>query len=218
MFRHPRPRLLRIWHWINTLAILGALGTVVLRKTFLNWRTNSQLIETRLSELGATIATEDAVGLAKEIRAPMWEWHYIIGFTLAGLLILRLIIAWVDPAQAPFRTTWRALAGLSKVPATQKPGHTHLLLVKLSYVLFYTMLAFMAASGLSMHFSDALGLSDGLGDWLKEVHELAMWFFVVFVSAHLVGVVVAELRGERGLVSDMINGGDTRRTEGDSGA
>lgn len=206
--RHARPPLLRIWHWLNALAILGTLSTVLLRKTFLSWRTNSQLLETRLTDLGVAITTEDAVALAKEIRAPMWEWHYTIGFTLAGLLVLRLLIAVVDPAQAPLRTTWRVLAGFSAAPATEKHRHIHRLLVKLTYVLFYVMLGFMVVSGLSMYFGDALGLSDALAGKTKEVHELAMWFFPGFVTVHIAGVVVAELRGDRGLVSDMIHGGE----------
>lgn len=215
--RHARPLLLRIWHWLNALAVLGALGTVLLRKTFLSWRTNSQLIETRLTDLGVTISTKDAVALAKEIRAPMWEWHYTIGLTLAGLLVLRLIIAVIDPTQAPFRTTWRVLTGFSALPATAKRHHTHRLLVKLAYVLFYVMLVFMAVSGLSMYFGDTLGLSDALAGDIKEVHELAMWFFPGFVAVHITGVVVAELRGDRGLVSDMIHGGESDGIRSDAG-
>ena len=42
----------RIWHWLNAIVVLGLLGTVFLRKTFLSWRTNSEILMTKLSEIG----------------------------------------------------------------------------------------------------------------------------------------------------------------------
>ena len=209
-FRQPRPLLLRLWHWLNALAILGALALVLLRKTFLSWRDNAQLIETRIHELGGTISTDDAVTLAKAIRAPMWEWHTIIGSILVGLLALRVVGALVDRTQGPVRNARVEVRRFLSLPRAERRGGVHQMIVKVGYVAFYATLAFMGASGLSMHFKDALGVSKALVETLKEAHELTMWFFVAFGVAHVVGVVVAELRGERGLVSDMIHGGEPK--------
>lgn len=38
-----------------------------------------------------------------------------------------------------------------------------------------------------------------------------MWFFVIFAGGHLVGVVLAENRGDPGLISNMVHGGDPQR-------
>ncbi|MCK4974574.1 MAG: cytochrome b/b6 domain-containing protein, partial [Sulfurimonas sp.] len=65
----------RIWHWLNAIVVLGLLGTFFLRKTFLSWRTNSEILMTELSEMGTEITAAQAKILAKAVRAGMWEWH-----------------------------------------------------------------------------------------------------------------------------------------------
>lgn len=208
-FKRPRPLALRLWHWANAAALLGSLGTVLLRKTFFSWRTNAALIEAEVREAGGTISTEAAVQLARALREPMWQWHYVLGFALAGLLALRFALALVtrDPELAPLRSAWRDVTRWWPLPPEQRRAATHHLLVRVGYAVFYVALTFMAASGLTLYFKAPLGLSQELAGAVKEAHELAMWFFVVFTIGHVVGVVVAELRGERGLVSDMIHGG-----------
>ena len=84
-FRKYQPAALRAWHWLNALTMLGILGTVLLRKTFLSWRTNAAYVETQLQEAGTTVTPELAKAIAVGLRDRMWEWHYIFGFTLAGL-------------------------------------------------------------------------------------------------------------------------------------
>jgi len=51
----------RVWHWIHAMVILGLLGTVFLRKTFLSWRTNSELLIQKLSEINVDITVEQAI-------------------------------------------------------------------------------------------------------------------------------------------------------------
>ena len=80
----------RIWHWIHAVVILGLLGTVFLRKTFLSWRANSEILIQKLSDINLEITSEQAKVLAKAIRAPMWEWHIILGYALGILLVWRV--------------------------------------------------------------------------------------------------------------------------------
>lgn len=201
-FVKPRPAALRLWHWLDALAITGALSTVVLRKTFFSWRTNSVLIEQRVHELGGTLSSEGAVTLARELRAPMWEWHYIFGFLLVGLLLMRFATVLLRDG-GPLASLRDAWAGWRR----RADGWSlHYLTVKLSYVVFYVVLTFMAVSGSVMYFGDHLPLDASSLKALKEAHELMMWFFGGFVGLHVIGVFVAELRGERGLVSGMIHG------------
>ncbi len=193
----------RLWHWLDALVILGLLGTVLLRKTFLSWRTNSAFIETTLQDAGTTITPELAKKIAVGLREPMWDFHYIFGFTLAGLFIIRIILGFM-PGQHPM------LGGLRKyfkAPAGAKPSK-HFFLVKAGYAVFYVMVTFMITSGLLMYFKTELSLPKDLTGLLKEVHELSMWFFAAFVVVHTAGVVVAENQDDAGLVSDMIHGGE----------
>ena len=53
----------------------------------------------------------------------------------------------------------------------------------------------MVATGFTMLFSAELGFSKGLVGSVKEIHELAMWFFVVFAGGHLLGMSRAGRRG-----------------------
>lgn len=83
-------RSLRIWHWLNAIAVSGLLLTFFLRKTFLSWRENSAVIVDKLSSLGVEVTAEQAKIVAKAIRAPMWEWHIIFGVMLGLLLLFRI--------------------------------------------------------------------------------------------------------------------------------
>nr|BFD62516.1 hypothetical protein BdHM001_11970 [Bdellovibrio sp. HM001] len=206
-FKKYQPAGLRVWHWLNALAIFGLLGTVLLRKTFLSWRTNAALIEEKIQQAGGAITPELAKDIAVSIRTPMWDWHYVLGFSLAALLVLRILVGIFSVKTCPAAQAAKATWNLSKVPASDKGKAVHYALVRTGYAVFYLMTVFMVFSGLVMYFKEALGLDKSVVNSIKEIHELSMWFFVVFVAGHLVGVIVAELRGDRGLVSDMIHGG-----------
>jgi Ni,Fe-hydrogenase I cytochrome b subunit len=65
----------------------------------------------------------------------------------------------------------------------------------------------MAVSGLMIHFYEALGLTKEGAHTIKEIHELVYNVILIFVPLHIIGVVVAENRDEKGIISEMINGG-----------
>ena len=206
-FKKYQPLALRVWHWLDALAISGLLGTVLLRKTFLSWRANAAFFQQELAEVGTPITPELAKELAVGLRDPLWEWHYRFGFTLVGLVVLRALVAVALPSERPFAAAARTVRALLAASPRQRPAAAHHALVKLGYALFYLCLLFMVISGPLMFFEDRLGLGEDLVHTVEEVHESTMWFFVVFAAVHVVGVVVEELRGAAGIVSDMINGG-----------
>lgn len=196
-----------MWHWLNALAILGLLATVLLRKTFLSWRANSALIQGKLQEAGTSITADLAKDIAVSIRTPMWDWHYVLGFTLAGLLVFRLISGVFAVKKCPASQAVQGTCNFFKVPANERLHALHYAFVKTGYALFYLSTLFMVITGLVMYFKTDLGISKETIEPIKELHELMMWFFVVFVGGHILGVVIAENRGDQGLVSDMIHGG-----------
>ena len=182
----------RIWHWLNAIVVLGLLATFFLRKTFLSWRTNSEILMTKLSDMDIDVTAEEAKILAKAIRAGMWEWHIIFGYALAFLILYRIYLFFLDTSK---RESFSSL-------------DVHHKAVRISYYLVYAGLIFMSISGLSIHFYQELGLGKELAHSIKEVHESVAYLFVFFVPLHIAGVFVAENRDERGLVSTMINGRD----------
>jgi len=183
----------RLWHWVNAMVILGLLGTVFLRKTFLSWRANSELLTQKLSEIDLSVTEAQAKVLAKAIRAPMWEWHILLGYALAALVVWRIILFFTDSGKQNYRHL--------------KEENLHKKLVKLGYIGIYIVIAFMAVSGLVIHFYEALGLLKETAHDIKEVHELVFNAVLIFVPLHIIGVIIAENRDEKGIISDMINGG-----------
>jgi len=180
----------RIWHWLNAFVVLGLLGTVFLRKTFLSWRTNSEILMSKLAEMNVVITQEQAKILAKAIREGMWEWHIVLGYALAFLLIYRLVIFLSD------KTPKQKFSSLN----------LHKKMVHVSYYIMYGVLAFMALSGLVIHFYEALALSKDFAHDIKEIHEFIYNGVLIFVPLHIAGVVIAESRDEKGLISSMIHG------------
>lgn len=183
----------RLWHWLHALVVLGLLGTVLLRKTFLSWRANSEILATKLSSMDIEVSAEQAKLLAKAVRAPMWEWHIILGYALAALLLFRVALFFTQSGK-------QNLVDI-------KSSTLHKKMVKVGYIGIYAILGFMAVSGLGIHFYEELGLIKETAHDIKEVHELVFNAVWVFVAMHIAGVVIAESRDEKGIISDMINGG-----------
>ena len=183
----------RIWHWIHAIVVLGLLGTVFLRKTFLSWRTNSEILSTKLSDIDISVTADQAKMLAKSIRAPMWEWHILLGYALAALLVWRIALFFTESGKQNYRNFGKETV--------------HKKMVKLGYIGIYGILLFMAVSGLVIHFYEALGLTkDGAHD-IKEIHELVFNAVLIFAPLHIIGVFIAENQDEKGILSDMVNGG-----------
>ena len=180
----------RIWHWLNAVVILGLLGTVFLRKTFLSWRTNSEILMSKLAEFEIVISEEQAKILAKSIRAGMWEWHIFLAYALAFLILYRIYLFFKDTShKEPF---WSLTL--------------HKKAVQSLYYLLYATIFFMSVSGFIIYFYQDLGLSKAVAHDIKDIHELVFNIIMIFVPLHIAGVVIAENSGEKGLISSMVNG------------
>lgn len=191
MKRNTYSKGFRLWHWLNAVAILGLLGTVLLRKTFLSYKTNGQVILDELAKLDITITLDAAKAIARTIRMPMWEWHYILGFVLAALLLYRIVLHFREKSLC-------LMDDFKAAPDRHEKG------VYLMYGAFYGFLILISVTGLGLYFGKAAGVERELLHPVKEFHEIIMWFFVLFVPAHIIGLFIAENRGDKGIVSDMI--------------
>jgi len=183
----------RIWHWVHAFVVLALLSTVFLRKTFLSWRSNSEILASKLLSMDVNVSSEQAKILAKAVRAPMWEWHILFGYALALLLLIRVILFFTKSGKQNYINI--------------NTFSLHKKLVKFGYIGIYTVLAFMSISGLILVFYKDLGLLKETAHNIKEVHEAVFNLVWVFVLLHIGGLVVAEQGDDKGIISDMIHGG-----------
>jgi Ni/Fe-hydrogenase 1 B-type cytochrome subunit len=181
----------RIWHWLNAVVLLGIFGTLLLRETFLNYKENAKIIGAKLSSFGIAIADDQAREVAKALRAPMWEWHIYLGYALAFLLLWRITLFFTQSGKQSYR-----FADLDM----------HHKAVSVGYIVVYAALFFMVISGVTMHLHESFGISDTTAHGIKEFHETVANIILFFVPLHIAGVVVAEMRGEKNIVSNMIHG------------
>jgi cytochrome b561 len=179
--RHFSPSL-RLWHWLQAIAMLGIFVTVILRTTVMHKEQIGGIVQTRLAELGTVISDEQAVMIGKAVRAPMWDWHIYLGIALSVLLVWRLAMV----VKNGF--------GFDENPAMR---HVYRL-----YKLAYLVMGSTLLSGLVLYWKlagEAQGAIEGVHEWLG-------WGVLAFSVLHVAGVILAEKKDQSGLVSRMIHG------------
>jgi cytochrome b len=72
------------------------------------------------------------------------------------------------------------------------------------YYILYASLFFMSITGLVMEFHELLGISKELSHDIKELHELVFNVILVFVPLHIAGVIIAENREDKGIISELL--------------
>jgi Ni/Fe-hydrogenase 1 B-type cytochrome subunit len=200
LYQEKRSTNLRLWHWLSAITIFGLMLTYILRKTLFNYKDNAVVIQTKLSEAGLILADDKAKEIAKIFRDNMWQWHYYLGFLFAALLVYR-IYAFVSKSDKFPASKAKELKGNTDASVKE------FVKVKYAHTVFYVVAIYMAISGLVMYFRETLGIGKDSLELVKELHEWAFWFFLVFVVAHIAGVIKAELTTDKGLISEMFNGG-----------
>lgn len=185
-------KLYRIWHWLLAFSVLGLLITVALRKTFLSWRTNSEIIQTQLSQNGIEVTHEIAKATAKAIRSGMWEWHYIFAVILVIAIVIRIYMMLTKKAKLPI------------IVFLQAESKDKLKYGVYMFLCFFILM--MTISGVILYYHDLLNLTKDTVGWLKDLHEDMMYGVLIFVVLHLAGVFKHELSTKEPIVSKMIHG------------
>ena len=185
-------RLYRIWHWTMALSVIGLLATVLLRKTFLSWHTNSEIIINEFSKAGIEVTAELAKVTAKAIRVDMWEWHYVFGLFLGISILIRLYMMFTKRATSP-------IVSLIKEPKEKKLQYG-----VYTFLCFFIMM--MALSGGFLYFYQDFGFTKESIHWVKEVHEWMLYPIMLFITLHLVGVLKHEFVTKESIISKMIHG------------
>lgn len=197
---------LRLWHWLNAIVITGSLLTVLLNSTLLDTRQNTTLIQGNLHDSGVIVTDRQAHSVAHELSDKVWMIHTYFGYTLAALLLFRLILEFFQLADQKFIGKLKSAYHHYIITKKQREIARHEFWVKTIYAVFYLLMLIMAVTGLCLAFEDDVPLLKSIHA-IREIHGFTMYLIIAFIIVHLVGVILAERKDSHGIVSDMINGG-----------
>jgi cytochrome b len=201
---------LRLWHWMNTIVISGSLITVLINSTITDDRATSDLMKNELQKSGANITAEQARDVAHALSDSVWGVHIYFGYALAALLLFRLILEFFQLTDQKFIQKLKSAYQQYNIIKKNREIVRHEVTVKAIYALFYIVLTVMVVTGLFLAFEDALAAYKSIRHSVKEVHGFCMYLVLMFIIVHIAGVYLAERKDGKGLVSDMINGGNEK--------
>ena len=198
---------LRLWHWVNMIVISGSLLTVLINSTILDWGRAVPVVKDGLKESGLTVTDDQARSAVHSLGDSVWAIHIYFGYCLAGLLVFRLVLEFFQLTDQRFirkiKTAYHQFQTIKK----ERELARHELTVKIIYGIFYLLLLIMVVTGLTLTFEDVVFLKP-FRHPVREVHGFCMYLILGFIVIHLAGVFLAERKDSKGIVSDMINGGN----------
>lgn len=197
---------IRIWHWLTFIVMLAVILTVILASTLLDPRSDVGMVERVLQEKGVQVTQEQAFPVAREYEEKIWDWHEVLGYGLAFLLLGRIVVEFAQPAEERVSTRMKSAIRLFRSGKGDKAESRHYILVKWSYFLFYLVLLYLVVTGLLLAFSHELGMAGSVRHSIKEIHGAAQYLVYAFVLFHIGGVLLADLGKFKGAVSGMIHG------------
>ena len=207
IFLQKHSAVIRVWHWVTFLFMTASIITVLIASTMLNPRDNIGLVKEQLQKKGLTVTNDQALAVSHEFEDKVWGVHKWIGFGIVFLLLSRLAIELVQPVEEKFRSRLEKAIRLYKQNDEMKSTYRHYITVKLSYSLFYVLLLCMVITGLGLAFGRDLGFSRELYGAIKQIHSIGQYCMYAFVLIHVSGVIMADNKEAKGIVSGMVNGG-----------
>ena len=157
----------------------------------MNKNTVAEIMTNELSRLDVKINEDQAVSIAKSIRSPMWEWHVYSGYLLIVLYCIRMFVFAVQGV--PFRNP------LSRTARSREKFQSW------TYILFYLFLGASLTTGVLILYGP-----DSTHHLMEELHEKSLYWLLVFIILHFIGVLLLEFGEKKGIVSKMISGKNRR--------
>jgi Ni,Fe-hydrogenase I cytochrome b subunit len=198
---------LRLWHWANTIVVSGSLLTVLVNSTIMDEKPVSALVKNELKNAGATVSDEQAGSVAHALGDSVWSVHIYFGYVFVALLLFRMILEFFQLTDQKFIRKMKNAYAQFQTTKKDREIAKNEFTVKSIYAVFYLLLIIMAITGLFLTFEDLLAPFKSIRHSVKEVHGFCMYLILAFIFAHLAGVFLAERKDNKGIVSDMINGG-----------
>lgn len=197
----------RVLHWVNALLVIALIVLIL----GVEWM--------------------EGLGIERQLRRPVKEWHAWLGHVFLVTLSLRIIWGFIGNKYARFSdvvplkgSQWQAighnikwyLSGF-KGRAAKAIGHDPLAAIfytVLFVVLISQAITGMLLSGADFHTFPGTLFVGGMDEeaieelehTLEELHEAGFLFILFFIAAHIAGLVVHEVKEKTGLLSSMIHG------------
>jgi acetyl esterase/lipase/cytochrome b len=197
---------IRIWHWLTFLLISLTMLTVLLNSTIMNQRANIPVVQDVLKSKDVIVNDDQAFAVSREYEDKIWGVHKWIGYGLALLLISRIVIEIAQPGEEKFIARFKKAMGFYRQKDANHSEYRHYLGTKITYLIFYVLLIYMAVTGICLAFGQELGISRKLHGTIKDLHGFGQYIMYAFVTVHLCGIVISENLKAKGIVSGMING------------
>ncbi|CAN5235257.1 hypothetical protein BH11PSE9_BH11PSE9_29600 [soil metagenome] len=137
--------------------------------------------------------------------------HVSLGYTMAGLVVFRIVWGLLGTRHARFADFVRGPAAIARYVSAMLHGQ-HVRHVGHNPV---GALAIVALLGLTLAIAGTgwAVFGDVGGEWLEEAHELAANTMLAVVGLHIAGVLLASRLGRENLVGAMISGRKVGRPE-----
>lgn len=206
---------IRIWHWLTFLFITASMVTVLFASTLFEHDGGKppDKVQHQAEQKGEEHGF-DPSKLSPERRAAftyshqIWDAHKIIGFALCFLLLSRAFIEVRRRKEDRLITRINAALNITVHSKEEQQDKRHYVFVKRAYLIFYFLFLIMAITGLIMAF-DHTAIFENVSHTARNVHSFVQYLIYAYVLAHLIGVVRADLTEQKGIVSAMINGGNS---------
>ena len=196
---------MRLWHWMNTIVITCSLLTVLINSTILDREIALGLYKENNKK--TELSDAQIKNIVHELEEKVWEFHIYIGYALAALLAFRIVLEFFELADKKFIRNLKGAYLHYKNTTEKRMNSTKKLVIKLVYLIFYLLLIMIVITGFLLVFKSELHIAKDISHDIKEFHSFCMYMILGFTVAHIAGVILAERKDDKGIVSDMINGG-----------
>jgi cytochrome b len=140
--------------------------------------------------------------------------HVTLGYTMAGLLVFRVLYGLLGPRQAALSVLWRKLSGLlpwarslqgtvrTPSPAAVNWCQGQNLFMALAIVALLVLVLPLTLSGYAAYNE----WGDVLGDWVSDVHAFFGDAMLAVVLAHLAAIVGLSVLRRKNMAMHMVSG------------
>jgi Ni/Fe-hydrogenase 1 B-type cytochrome subunit len=205
-FNEPHSRGIRLWHWATLFVMSFLLLTAFAAKFLFNNFKTGKALDQQLQIQGVHLSGEQIWNTTEALKNTVWTSHSFFGYILAALLLFRIVTEIFQPGhERLFRRIGNAVQSWKQ--GQQVKSGRHYVLVKCAYLGAYCIIATLGGTGVWM----ALNRNTPLYHTekfhaVKEIHETAVNLLLIFITMHLLGVIIAERGKYRNIVSGMIHG------------
>lgn len=133
--------------------------------------------------------------------------HVTLGYTLAGLLVLRLGYGLLGPRQARLSLLWRRMSGMTTWFSSLRPGTAGTVNIRQGQNLLMALaLVALLAAVVPVTLSGYATYNEWAGEWLEDLHEFTGEIFLWLVLAHLALLLALSVLRRKNQALPMLTG------------